>query len=140
VPDIRAGCVYLPLNPDGSKPKWVEGFIDELRQFPRAPHDDFVDMFTQGMDFLLPSVRSADKEADEAAGKAGAKILSAEERHRELITALMEQHGKKGMDLLKARLGQNTGNIIEFPGAPSVPASKLESFRDLMAMKPRRLC
>ncbi len=59
IPDIRSGNVLLPLNHDGSRPKWVQEFIEEMRQFPRAPHDDYVDSFSQGMAFLLPAVRRA---------------------------------------------------------------------------------
>lgn len=58
-PTIRSGNVYIVLNPDGSMPQWASEFIEELRQFPNAPNDDYVDTFSQLMAFFLPGVRAA---------------------------------------------------------------------------------
>ncbi len=41
--------VYLP---NGSR--WARELVNEFRDFPLAPHDDFVDMLTQGLNFLQP--------------------------------------------------------------------------------------
>ena len=58
IPDIRSRNILLPLNPDGSKPKWVQEFIHELQLFPKGQHDDWVDSFSQAVGYLLPQVRS----------------------------------------------------------------------------------
>ena len=45
----EAGRVYLPANQD-----WVEQFLDEVCSFPAAPHDDWLDAFTQALNYLRP--------------------------------------------------------------------------------------
>jgi predicted phage terminase large subunit-like protein len=43
----QSGNVYLPRGA-----AWVEEFIAEMCSFPMGAHDDYVDMFTQGVDQL----------------------------------------------------------------------------------------
>lgn len=45
-PTIEAGNVFLP---DPSIAPWVEDFLAEVTTFPRAQHDDQVDMMTQAL-------------------------------------------------------------------------------------------
>jgi predicted phage terminase large subunit-like protein len=78
VPDIRSGNILLPLGADGQRPRWVQELIEELRQFPRAPNDDFVDCVSGGVDFLLPSARRAMDEAQSEAIALGPQAVPAQ--------------------------------------------------------------
>ena len=44
---VEAGQVYVL---EGTE--WVDGFIDQLCEFPRGMHDDMVDMFVHGMTYF----------------------------------------------------------------------------------------
>lgn len=90
IPDIRPGNVLLPLNPDGSKPRWVVEFIAELQQFPNAPHDDYVDAFTQLMAFLLPGVRRAIS-SDQSAAKARRPVETPLDAHTQALHQIMKR-------------------------------------------------
>lgn len=90
VPDIRSGNVLLPLRPDGTKPKWVEEFIEELRTFPQSPHNDYVDSFSQAVNFLLPSARQ-DLDRDHSRALAFKPPLSPADQHRQLLHQLAER-------------------------------------------------
>ena len=46
-PQVAAGQVMLPA--DG---EWVEHYIEELAEFPNAPHDDQVDATSQALEYL----------------------------------------------------------------------------------------
>ena len=48
VPTWEARRVFVPLGA-----KWVDEFLEELYAFPRAPHDDQVDTFTQLIRYLI---------------------------------------------------------------------------------------
>lgn len=54
-PLLMSGNVYLPENPDGTKPKWVWEFIEECAAFPNGAHDDEVDGMTQALSFMSPA-------------------------------------------------------------------------------------
>lgn len=45
-PQFEAGNVYIP---DPSIARWVRDYVEEMVNFPSAPHDDFVDMTTQAL-------------------------------------------------------------------------------------------
>jgi predicted phage terminase large subunit-like protein len=101
VPDIRSGNVLLPLRADGTKPKWVVELVEELRTFPRSPHDDYVDAFSQAVNFLLPSARQdLDRAHEEAA--ATRPPLSPEARHREMLHALADKMARKKVEQLQS--------------------------------------
>src|SRR5215510_3073471 len=108
IPNIRAGNVYLPLRPDGTKPRWVEEFIEEMRLFPRAPHDDFVDMFTQAHNFMFPSVVSEEQKA-----KALAELSSipedkrtADEKHTQGLHQLLNRNNERNIRQIRRKLNQ----------------------------------
>jgi len=46
---VETGRVFLP---DGATSIWVEDFLKEMGGFPTAAHDDVVDAFTYGMQYL----------------------------------------------------------------------------------------
>ncbi len=46
-PIVEAGKVFLPKSAD-----WAEPLLDELSSFPTSPHDDFVDAFSQAINYL----------------------------------------------------------------------------------------
>jgi len=48
VPTWEAQRIYVP---EGAE--WVDAFLEELYNFPRAPHDDQVDAFTQLVRYLI---------------------------------------------------------------------------------------
>ncbi len=48
VPTWEARLIYLPLGAE-----WVDAFLEELYAFPKAPHDDQVDAFTQLIRYLV---------------------------------------------------------------------------------------
>lgn len=101
IPDIRAGNILLPLNPDGSKPKWVDEFIEEMRQFPNAPHDDYVDAFTQLLAFLLPGMfRSVDRDHIEAKQQTVGTV-DAQTAHTAALHALLHKLADKKVDPIR---------------------------------------
>ena len=113
VPDIRSGNVLLPLRPDGTKPKWVEELIEELRTFPRAPHDDYVDMLAQGLNFLLPSARYAvDRAHDQA--KSVTSPLSPADAHRRLLHNAVKEIADRRLDLLRDHGPLAHGQLLPF--------------------------
>lgn len=99
-PDIRSGNVLLPLNYDGTKPKWVDELSGEVSSFPRAPHDDWVDMLSQGVAFLLPSARRAMNDAHSEA-LATKKAQTTVEQHTARIHAMIAKLAKPRMDAIK---------------------------------------
>jgi len=113
VPAIRSGNVLLPLNPDGTKPKWVLDLIEELRQFPRAPHDDWADMLSQGLSFLLPSVRRA-VESDMEEAKARKPTETPEEEHVAGIHAMLAKLAKPKLDRMKAEQRRQEQSAVPF--------------------------
>lgn len=119
VPIIRSRNVLLPLNPDGTKPKWVVDFVEELRQFPNAPHDDYVDAFSQGMDFLLPSVRAA-VDAAQADALQVRTLRSPEEEHAAALHALLHKLSDRNLRQIP-REGEGSGQYFRRTGAPPVP-------------------
>lgn len=54
-PIFRSHNIYLPIREDGSTPKWVWEFIEELVQFPKGAHDDQVDAASQAVTSLIPA-------------------------------------------------------------------------------------
>jgi len=100
VPDIRSGNVVLPLTLSGNRPHWVEEFIEELRQFPRAAHDDQVDVASQGVGFLLPSARQNLAAAhDEALATQPPESPIAQ--HNKLLHDMIAKLGKPRLDALR---------------------------------------
>jgi predicted phage terminase large subunit-like protein len=71
VPYLKGHNIYLPMEDDGSKPKWVLDFIEECAQFDKGTYDDQVDAFTQAVTFLQPGlwqgVKKIDSDMEEAA-------------------------------------------------------------------------
>ncbi len=51
VPVWQSGNVYLP-SPDRGRYAWVNDYVQELLNFPNAPHDDQVDATTQALNQL----------------------------------------------------------------------------------------
>ena len=49
-PFIEGGNFWIP-NPKYSA--WSGRYLDQMTSFPSAPHDDMVDMTTQGLDYLI---------------------------------------------------------------------------------------
>jgi predicted phage terminase large subunit-like protein len=93
VPIIRSGNVLLPMNEDGTKPKWVQEFVEECRAFPRSPHDDYVDCISQMLNFMFPGVFEAKvsiKKAEEAARRA-AEVPTLANQHRDKIHATLKR-------------------------------------------------
>lgn len=48
VPTVEAGTVYAPADAP-----WLADFLNELAAFPKGSHDDQVDAFTQGINYLI---------------------------------------------------------------------------------------
>lgn len=138
VPDIRSGNVVLPLRADGSKPKWVEELIEELRTFPRAPHDDYVDMLAQGLNFLLPSARYAIDRAHEQA-KAVTQPLTTAEAHVQLLHKLAGQLAEPKLGQLRRQgqqgRGMAPGQVLPF----AQQQSKSKTVESLIASAGRRV-
>jgi len=71
IPYMKGHNIHLPMNDDGSKPKWVLDFVEECAQFDKGTYDDQVDAFTQAVTFLQPGlwqeVRRAAVSAEEEA-------------------------------------------------------------------------
>lgn len=118
IPTIRSGNVLLPLNRDGSKPEWAKELVEQCRAFGRHPYDDLVDALTQGMNFMLPSVRAALNQAQAEAG-AHKAINSPADAHREAlmskIKSLMAEKAKR----LKKDMDRRNNVIIPFGRTPS---------------------
>lgn len=113
VPDIRSGNVLLPLNPDGTKPKWVQEFIEELRQFPRSAHDDYVDSFSQGLNFLLPSARQS-VDRDHSSALAQKPVMTPQAEHVSALHALVSKLAKPKLDALRRHTEKEAASIIPF--------------------------
>ena len=47
---FESGNVYLPYP---EEKQWVNDFVEEITQFPSAPHDDQVDAMSQALDYLF---------------------------------------------------------------------------------------
>ncbi len=47
---IEAGKVFLP-----EEAPWLSEFLNEVTRFPAAPHDDIVDAFVYGLEYLKPT-------------------------------------------------------------------------------------
>jgi predicted phage terminase large subunit-like protein len=123
VPDIRAGNVYLPLNPDGSKPRWVAELIEEFRQFPNAAHDDYVDMLTQGITFLQPSLRRS-IESDQFAAKQSFDGASPDQQHTHALHALISKLGKPKLDEMKRQQRLVDRGVLPFIGTGLLPTAR----------------
>jgi predicted phage terminase large subunit-like protein len=54
-PVFRSHNIFVPTREDGSTPRWVWDFIEELVQFPKGANDDQVDAATQAVSHMLPS-------------------------------------------------------------------------------------
>ena len=106
IPDIRSGNVLLPLNPDGTRPKWVQDFIMELMAFPRGSHDDWVDAFSQACGFMLPSVRRVENERHEE-GLAYQHPVTPAEEHRQRLHAMINKLGDQADHDLRRASGDN---------------------------------
>lgn len=52
VPYWEANRVFFPCDEFGNPEAWVGPFLEELYDFPKAPHDDRVDAFTQLLNYL----------------------------------------------------------------------------------------
>lgn len=53
-PTLELGIIWVPesgKNP-GHPVGWASGFMKQLSKFPRTPHDDYVDTFTQAIIYL----------------------------------------------------------------------------------------
>jgi predicted phage terminase large subunit-like protein len=55
VPYWESNRVFFPCDAAGMPEPWVEAFLAELYSFPKAPHDDRVDAFTQLLNYLVLS-------------------------------------------------------------------------------------
>ena len=130
VPDIRSGNVLLPLSHDGTKPRWVEEFIEELRQFPRAPHDDWVDMTSQGVAFLLPSARRSINDAH-AEALASKRPETSEQQHTSALHALITKIAKPRMDAIKRIQARDDASPVPFV---TIDGSKLRPGRSVRKM------
>lgn len=53
-PLIAAGNVYLPENPDGTKPVWVHEFVEECAAFPQGTNDDQLDAMVHALTYFQP--------------------------------------------------------------------------------------
>jgi len=113
VPDIRSGNVMLPINADGTKPKWVQSFIEELRQFPRSAHDDWVDAFNQGMAFMLPSVLQQIY-SDQSRAKSETPLQSPQQAHAAALHALAKKLMTKKVDRMKREGKVQEGGPVPF--------------------------
>jgi predicted phage terminase large subunit-like protein len=60
VPYWEARRVFFPCDAAGVPEPWVEPFLAELYSFPKAPHDDRVDAFTQLLKYLFLQGSTAD--------------------------------------------------------------------------------
>lgn len=117
IPDIRAGNVLLPLNADGSQPRWVSEFIEELRQFPRAPHDDYVDAFTQLMHFLIPDIQRAISDEHADAISENFESVPPTELHTRSIHAHLGKLARKQIEQTKRRMqdeARSSGSVLPF--------------------------
>lgn len=59
VPYWESNRVFFPCDAQGNPEPWVEPFLAELYSFPKAPHDDRVDAFTQLINYLVLTGGSA---------------------------------------------------------------------------------
>lgn len=53
VPYWESNRVFFPCDVNGKPEEWVEPFLAEIYSFPKAPHDDRVDAFTQLLNYLI---------------------------------------------------------------------------------------
>lgn len=113
IPDIRSGNVLLPLTHSGAKPKWVQELTEELRQFPRAAHDDYVDMVSQGVGFLLPSARRHVEDAHEAALGMKGEVTS-QQQHTRMLHGMITALAKPRMDAIKRMQDQEDRSPIPY--------------------------
>ena len=93
IPYIRSGNIRLPINEDGTRPKWVQELIEEFRQFPSGTHDDQIDALGQGVLFMLPLAWRA---TDEAAAFADAMSPQTTplEHHTETLHGLLHERAR----------------------------------------------
>ena len=49
-PFVEAGNFWIP---DPRFCPWSQKYLDQMCNFPSVPHDDMVDMTTQGLDYLI---------------------------------------------------------------------------------------
>ena len=120
IPDIRSGNVLLQVNWDGLKPKWTTEIVEELRQFPRGAHDDIVDSLSQGVGFLLPSVRGAASQAHSEA-LLHRSTEAPEDEHRRALHASLKVLMRPRIEALREHQ-EMTGTI----GGPSSSVLQFE--------------
>jgi hypothetical protein len=125
LPDIRSGNVLLPLNYDGSRPKWVDDMTGEVSSFPHAPHDDWVDMLSMGVAFLLPSARRAISDAH-AEALALKRPETSEQEHARSLHSIISKVAKPRMDAMRKL--QARDDASPFPTS-TIDSSKLRSGR-----------
>lgn len=114
IPLIRAGNIYLPLNPDGTKPRWVQELIEECRQFPNGAHDDYVDMLTQGVTFLQPSLRRS-IESDQFAAKHHLPATSTpQQQHVHAIHTMLAKLAKPKVEAMKRQQRLEERGLLSF--------------------------
>lgn len=148
IPDIRANHIYLPVDQNGNKPLWVIEFIEEFRTFPgAATGDDYVDMFTQAMDFLFPELREHQNLVDEDQDSAFAHDLAREMTGDDVSNAASAHHRVRLHDAIKKiasstlkrtmkETGQDDPNWIEIPGTKQMSDDtmlKMQSFMEVLA-------
>jgi hypothetical protein len=51
---LYESVLALPAPYLAANQAWVEQFLDEVCSFPAAPHDDWLDAFTQALNYLRP--------------------------------------------------------------------------------------
>lgn len=139
IPAIRSGNVLLPVNADGSKPRWVSDLIEETRTFPRGTYDDLVDALSQGVGFLLPGMEGAISRAHDDA-LAERVIMTPQEVHTQVLNTLINRFASKKLQSLKNHIQQEGNSVIPFPLGhhQSTPSSRPMQLR--MGGRRRILC
>ena len=54
-PTWEAKRIFFPADSDGAPAPWVADFLWELYAFPKAPHNNQVDAFTQLVKYMTQS-------------------------------------------------------------------------------------
>ncbi len=138
VPDIRSGNILLPLLQDGTRPRWVTEFIAELQQFPNAPHDDYVDAFSQGMAFLLPAVRRFVNTVQACAGQPQPGATP-EQTHVATLHALISKLSERKLKVMKRQEKLADKSVIQFPISTGLLGGRRSS-RSSLFRKRSRMC
>ena len=113
IPAIRSGNILLPCNPDGTRPVWVQAFIEELRQFPRGQYDDWVDSFSQGVNYLFPATTAAlDRDHMEAGHHIDPK--DSQQQHIDAIHARIRQLAEPKLKAMREFQNREQKQMIPF--------------------------